>query len=86
MDVYMSIQDMIGNTPMLKLNNMGIREQVGVYAKLELLNPEGSIKDRVGMYMLNEAIESGRLQPGGTIVEATAGNTGIGIAWKSRRS
>ena len=65
MDVYMSIQDMIGNTPMLKLNNMGIREQVGVYAKLELLNPE---------------IESGRLQPGGTIVEATAGNTGIGIA------
>ena len=80
MDVYMSIQDMIGNTPRLKLNNMGIREQVGVYAKLELLNPEGSIKDRVGMYMLNEAIESGRLQPGGTIVEATAGNTGIGIA------
>ena len=80
MDVYMSIQDMIGNTPMLKLNNMGIREQVGVYAKLELQNPEGSIKDRVGMYMLNEAIESGRLQPGGTIVEATAGNTGIGIA------
>ena len=80
MDVYMSIQDMIGNAPMLKLNNMGIREQVGVYAKLELLNPEGSIKDRVGMYMLNEAIESGRLQPGGTIVEATAGNTGIGIA------
>ena len=80
MDVYMSIQDMIGNTPMLKLNNMGIREEVGVYAKLELLNPEGSIKDRVGMYMLNEAIESGRLQPGGTIVEATAGNTGIGIA------
>ena len=76
----MSIQDMIGNTPMLKLNNMGIKEQVGVYAKLELLNPEGSIKDRVGMYMLNEAIESGRLQPGGTIVEATAGNTGIGIA------
>ena len=80
MDVYMSIQDLIGNTPMLKLNNMGIKEQVGVYAKLELLNPEGSIKDRVGMYMLNEAIESGRLQPGGTIVEATAGNTGIGIA------
>ena len=58
MDVYMSIQDMIGNTPMLKLNNMGIKEQVGVYAKLELLNPEGSIKDRVGMYMLNEAIDS----------------------------
>lgn len=80
MDVYMSIQDMIGNTPMLKLNNMGIKKQVGVYAKLELQNPEGSIKDRVGMYMLNEAIESGRLQPGGTIVEATAGNTGIGIA------
>ena len=85
MDVYMSIQDMIGNTPMLKLNNMGIREQVGVYAKLELLNPEGSIKDRVGMYMLNEAIESGRLQPGGTIVEATAGNTGIGIASYRRK-
>ena len=80
MDVYMSIQDMIGNTPMLKLNNMGVKEQVGVYAKLELLNPEGSTKDRIGMYMLEEAIGSGRLQPGGTIVEATAGNTGIGIA------
>lgn len=80
MDVYMSIRDMIGNTPMLKLNNMGIKAQVGVYAKLELLNPEGSTKDRIGMYMLEEAIGSGRLQPGGTIVEATAGNTGIGIA------
>ncbi|HAG69111.1 MAG TPA: cysteine synthase [Lachnospiraceae bacterium] len=80
MDVYMSVHEMIGNTPVLKLNNLGIKEGVNLYAKLELMNPAGSVKDRVGMYMLDDAEKRGILKPGGTIVEATAGNTGIGIA------
>ena len=80
MDVYMSVQDMIGSTPILKLNNLGIKEGVNLYAKLELMNPAGSVKDRIGMYMIADAERRGILKPGGTIVEATAGNTGIGIA------
>lgn len=80
MDVHMSIQDMIGSTPILQLNHLGIKEGVNLYAKLELMNPAGSVKDRVGMYMLQDAEERGLIKPGGTIVEATAGNTGIGIA------
>lgn len=80
MDVYMSIQEMIGRTPILKLNHLGVKKEVGIYAKLELMNPAGSVKDRVGMYMIRDAEERGILKPGGTIVEATAGNTGIGIA------
>ena len=80
MDVYMSIQDMIGHTPMIKLNHLNVKESVGLYAKLELANPAGSVKDRVGVYMVKDAEEKGLLKPGGTIIEATAGNTGIGIA------
>ena len=80
MDVYMQIQDMIGNTPIVKLNHLGVKKEVGLYAKLELMNPAGSVKDRVGVYMIKDAEERGILKPGGTIIEATAGNTGIGIA------
>ena len=80
MDVYMSIQDMIGNTPVLRLNHLGIKKNVGLFAKLELMNPAGSVKDRVGVYMLEDAEKRGILKPHGTILEATAGNTGIGIA------
>ena len=80
MDVYMSVHDMVGNTPILKLNNLGIKEGVNLYAKLELMNPAGSVKDRVGEYMIKAAEENGTLKKGGTIIEATAGNTGIGIA------
>ena len=80
MDVYMNIQEMIGNTPILKIGHMGVKEGVNIYAKLELMNPAGSVKDRVGMYMIEDAEKRGILKPGGTIVEATAGNTGIGIA------
>ena len=79
MDVYMNIREMIGNTPVLKLNQMGIKEGVNLYAKLELMNPAGSIKDRVGVYMVDDAIQKGLLKEGGTIIDATAGNTGIGI-------
>ncbi len=80
MDVHMDVRSMIGHTPVLKLNNIGIGNGVGVYAKLELMNPAGSVKDRVGVYMIDDAIERGLLKKGGTIVDATAGNTGIGIA------
>lgn len=78
--VYNDIRELIGNTPILKLNNLGISKNVSLYAKLEFLNPGGSVKDRIGVSMIEKAERDGRLKPGGTIVEATAGNTGIGIA------
>lgn len=71
---------MIGNTPLLKMNHMDFHLGPDVYAKLELFNPGGSLKDRMGLSMLADAENSGRLKPNGTIIEATAGNTGIGIA------
>ena len=79
-NVYDNIRSMIGNTPILKLNNMGVKPGVNLYAKLELMNPAGSVKDRVGVYMIDDAKKRGILKEGGTIVDATAGNTGIGIA------
>ncbi|MBR2188629.1 MAG: cysteine synthase family protein [Eubacterium sp.] len=81
MQVYDSMQDMIGHTPMVRLGHLGLKEGVNIYAKLELANPAGSVKDRIGKYMIEDAELSGRLRPGGTIIEATAGNTGIGIAF-----
>ena len=80
MDVFTDVSQMIGNTPMLKLTHLGVKEGVDLYAKLELYNPAGSVKDRIGLYMIKDAEEKGLLKPGGTIVDATAGNTGIGIA------
>ena len=79
-NVYQDIRSMIGNTPILKINHMGVKPGVNVYAKLELMNPAGSVKDRVGVYMIDDARNRGILKEGGTIVDATAGNTGIGIA------
>lgn len=81
MSVYASMQELIGNTPIVRLNNMGVKPEIHIYAKLELYNPLGSVKDRVGKYMLKEAEENGLLKKGGTIVVATAGNTGLGIAF-----
>ena len=80
MDVYMNVSEMIGNTPVLRLSHLEKKENVHLYAKLELYNPAGSVKDRVGKYMIDDAVERGILKSGGTIVDATAGNTGIGIA------
>lgn len=77
---YNDIKEMVGNTPMLKLNNFNARENVGIFAKLENFNPGGSIKDRVGVHMIESAENKGILKKGYTIVEATAGNTGLGIA------
>ena len=81
MALYESTQAMIGNTPLVKLNHFDLPEGVNLYAKLELANPSGSVKDRIGKYMLEAAEREGRIRPGGTIVEATAGNTGLGIAF-----
>lgn len=79
--LYESMQSLIGNTPMVKLNHIRMPEGARLYAKLELWNPAGSVKDRVGEAMLDDAERVGRLRPGGAIVEATAGNTGLGIAF-----
>ena len=79
-NVYDNIREMIGNTPILKINHMGVKPGVNIYAKLELMNPAGSVKDRVGVYMIDDAVQRGILKEGGTIIDATAGNTGIGIA------
>ncbi|MBU3145050.1 PLP-dependent cysteine synthase family protein [Clostridium sp. CF012] len=75
-----SILDIIGNTPIIKLNNLGVKDGVNIFAKLEGENPGGSVKDRVGIYMIKDAEDRGILKVGYTIVEATAGNTGIGVA------
>ncbi|MBS9424768.1 pyridoxal-phosphate dependent enzyme [Photorhabdus caribbeanensis] len=74
-----SVLDMIGNTPLLELTHLNTG-QCQLFIKLENQNPGGSIKDRVALSMIEQAEEQGLLQPGGTIIEATAGNTGIGLA------
>ena len=81
MNYYESMQDLIGNTPIVKLSHMGLSEKVNLFAKLELYNPAGSVKDRTGKYMIEDAERKGILKPGGTIIEGTAGNTGLGIAF-----
>ncbi len=80
MNYYNSIHELIGKTPIIKLNNLGVDKNVNLFAKLELWNPGGSVKDRIGEYMIKDAEKKGTLKKGGTIVDATAGNTGIGIA------
>lgn len=80
MKYYNDIRDLIGNTPILKLNNIKTKDGVNVYAKIEGNSPGGSCKDRIGIYMVDKAEKEGKLKEGYTIIEATAGNTGIGIA------
>lgn len=81
MSLYPSMQELIGNTPLVRLSQLGFPEQLNVYAKLELYNPAGSVKDRIGRSMIADAESRGILKPGSTIIEATAGNTGLGIAF-----
>jgi len=75
-----SILDLIGHTPLLHLSRFAQPPLAGVYAKIEWLNPGGSVKDRVALGMILDAEEKGLLKPGSTIIEPTAGNTGIGLA------
>lgn len=81
MKYFNGMQELVGNTPLVKLNNVGLPEGVNLFAKLELYNPSGSVKDRTGRYMVEQAERDGLLKKGGTIVEGTAGNTGLGIAF-----
>lgn len=82
MDIKDTVTQLIGNTPLLRLHKMEERFGAGaeIVAKVEMFNPAGSIKDRVGYNMVIEAEKSGGLKPGGTIIEPTSGNTGVGIA------
>ncbi|RLL44977.1 cysteine synthase family protein [Oceanobacillus piezotolerans] len=80
MTIYHSIQEIIGHTPLLEITQFDIPKEVHLYAKLEYLNPGGSIKDRLGVALVEEAMKKGLLKAGGTIIEPTAGNTGIGLA------
>ncbi len=80
MPIFPDILHVIGNTPMVRLNNIGNDHKVEFLAKCEFLNPGGSLKDRIGCRMLEMAERSGRVKPGDTLIEATSGNTGIGLA------
>lgn len=84
MKVYGKVTELIGSTPLLRLAGMekklGVSDGTQLIAKLESFNPAGSAKDRVGYNMIIEAEKDGRLKPGGTIIEPTSGNTGVGIA------
>lgn len=77
---FENVLELIGKTPVVRLNKIGSEFPVVILAKLEYLNPGGSVKDRMAFYMLDKAEKEGRLKPGGVIVEATSGNTGIGVA------
>lgn len=81
MKVYNDVRELIGHTPLVRLHHMGYPENMRVFAKLELFNPGGSVKDRMGTALVRDAEKRGVLKPGSTILEATAGNAGIGIAF-----
>ena len=78
--IYDSVDQLIGKTPIVKLNHVVPEDAADVYVKLEFFNPAGSIKDRIALSMLEAAKKSGKLKDGGTIIEPTSGNTGIGLA------
>ena len=75
-----SVADLVGHTPIVKLNNVTSENEGNVYVKLEFFNPGSSVKDRLALAMIEAAEKDGTLQPGGTIIEPTSGNTGIGLA------
>src|SRR5690348_7934704 len=77
---YPSVLELVGHTPIVRLDRIGRGVEAQLLAKLEYLNPGGSVKDRIGMAMIEAAERDGKLQPGGTIVEPTSGNTGVGLA------
>ena len=77
---FENILETVGNTPLVRLNRIAQGLKPRIYAKLEYFNPGGSVKDRIGLTMIDDAERRGRLRPGGTIIEGTSGNTGIGLA------
>jgi cystathionine beta-synthase len=80
METFDSLLDLMGRTPLLRMNRLAEGLACDVLAKLEMMNPGGSVKDRIGIRMIEAAEREGRLRPGGTIVEPTSGNTGVGLA------
>ena len=80
MKVFRNVHELIGHTPMMEITQFPLPEGVRLFAKLEFLNPGGSVKDRLGRELLNTAFAEGKIAEGGTIIEPTAGNTGIGLA------
>ena len=78
--IYKSIIEGIGNTPLVEICRLNPKKKVKIYAKLESANPGGSIKDRTALFMIENAEKRGELTPAKTILEATSGNTGIGLA------
>ncbi len=78
--IYDNIGELIGRTPLVRMHLKNPEIKADILAKVEFFNPGGSIKDRVGAYMLQDAEEKGKIQPGATIVEPTSGNTGVGLA------
>ena len=81
MALFSDPKDLVKDTPLLLLEAFKVKENVNIYAKLELQNPAGGIKDRIGIHIVNQLIKQSILKPGMTIVEATAGNTGLGLAF-----
>jgi len=77
---YPSVLELVGNTPIVRLDSIGANVEPRLLAKLEYVNPGGSVKDRIGLAMIEKAEREGKLKPGGTIVEPTSGNTGVGLA------
>jgi cysteine synthase A len=80
MTFYSNITEAVGNTPLVKINRITDGAKANVFAKLEFYNPTSTVKDRIGIAMVDAAEKSGQLKPGGTIIEATSGNTGIALA------
>ena len=80
MKLYDNITQVVGNTPLVKINRILDGAKAQVYAKLEFYNPSSTVKDRIGIAMIDDAEKSGKLKPGGSIVEATSGNTGVALA------
>ena len=80
MNIKNTILDLIGHTPLIKLNRLSQELKAHIFVKAEFLNPGGSVKDRIGLRMVEAAEKAELLKRGGTIIEATAGNTGVGLA------
>ena len=78
--IVQSVTDLIGDTPLVRLNRLVPEDSAEIYVKLEYQNPGASVKDRIAISMIEVAEKQGRIKPGDTIVEPTSGNTGIGLA------
>ena len=78
--LYNNVLETIGNTPLIRLNRLAEGISSNIYLKCEFFNPGGSVKDRIGKFIIEQAEKRGELKPGATIVEGTSGNTGVGLA------